>query len=584
MTRTRTLLLLLPMLLIGSCSEDISNQPRVNQTPKTFLWLFPDSTLRTGVSLQHLRWWGEDPDGLVQGFLFGYVSSNGGPSSLPSPDTITYSFLRTNDTLISFPLDTLFKEYRVFVRAIDNSARVIPHGSIVHVGVDPYWDKNSNGVFDGTDERLPDILGAIDRGAAIQTFPIRNTPPTLRFADNPNDPSIALKQPDTTYTVATFAWKGTDADGDQTLALYRIALNDTTDPSRWVTIPIRDTVITLVVPRARSDAADSLVDADVYGGRFLGRQLLGHIQGLRLDGLNKLIVQVRDVAGEYSQPLTMPSGTNTWYVRKPRGKLLLVSDYVNFDRDLALSTYLTSLAAVPGGEYASVDRLDIGLGLNAADKEAGRLGTLVPAFMDPSLIQTFLLYEVVLWYTEQVPSLGVAQRTLFSYLQNGGKLIFSTTFKFNVDARGAFNDFAPIDSISSIDLNAVSPTFPRLGDTRIPADYQVFADSSIAGDVYPQLAFNSSPTNHIIFMRPIYRRSDAKYIYRLQADTRSPLRFTGSPNIGVVDGQRSIIFVGLPLHLLNNTTLGNPEGVTAFLSKALLQGFAANRHIDRSRF
>ncbi|HEX9656133.1 MAG TPA: hypothetical protein VGB89_04340 [Bacteroidota bacterium] len=581
MPRMHTVLLLLLILFIGSCSEDIVDQPRVNETPKTFLWLFPDSTLRTGVSLQHLRWWGEDPDGLVQGFLFGYVTSNGGPSSLPSPDTITYSFLRTNDTLISFPLDTLFKEYTVFVRAIDNSARMIPHGSIVHVGTDPYLDKNGNGIFDGVDERLPDLPGAIDRGAAIQTFPIRNTPPTLRFADNPNDPSIAFKQPDTSYTVATFAWKGADADGDQTLASYRIALNDTTDPSRWVTIPIRDTVITLVVPRSRSDAADSLVDADIYGGRFLGRQLLGRIQGLRLDGLNKLIVQVRDVAGEYSQPLTMPSGTNTWYVKKPRGKLLLVSDYVNFDRDLALSTYVNSLAAVPGGEYTLVDRLDMGLGLNAADKEAGRLGTQVPPFMDPALIQTFLLFDVVLWYTEQVPSLGVAQQSLFAYLQNGGRVIFSTSFKFSVDSRGAFNDFAPIDSISSVDLSGAQPP-PRLGDTRVPANYQVLPDSTTPGNVYPLLAFNSTPSIHSIFMRPIYKRSDARYIYRLQEDVAG--RYIGSPNIGVVDGQGTIIFVALPLHLLNNIVQGNPLGITAFLSKALLQGFNVQQKINRRRF
>ena len=581
MPRMHTVLLLLLILFIGSCSEDIVDQPRVNETPKTFLWLFPDSTLRTGVSLQHLRWWGEDPDGLVQGFLFGYVTSNGGPSSLPSPDTITYSFLRTNDTLISFPLDTLFKEYTVFVRAIDNSARMIPHGSIVHVGTDPYLDKNGNGIFDGVDERLPDLPGAIDRSAAIQTFPIRNTPPTLRFADNPNDPSIAFKQPDTSYTVATFAWKGADADGDQTLASYRIALNDTTDPSRWVTIPIRDTVITLVVPRSRSDAADSLVDADIYGGRFLGRQLLGRIQGLRLDGLNKLIVQVRDVAGEYSQPLTMPSGTNTWYVKKPRGKLLLVSDYVNFDRDLALSTYINSLAAVPGGEYTLVDRLDMGLGLNAADKEAGRLGTQVPPFMDPALIQTFLLFDVVLWYTEQVPSLGVAQQSLFAYLQNGGRVIFSTSFKFSVDSRGAFNDFAPIDSISSVDLSGAQPP-PRLGDTRVPANYQVLPDSTTPGNVYPLLAFNSTPSIHSIFMRPIYKRSDARYIYRLQEDVAG--RYIGSPNIGVVDGQGTIIFVALPLHLLNNIVQGNPLGITAFLSKALLQGFNVQQKINRRRF
>ena len=85
------------------------------------------------------------------------------------------------------------------------------------------------------------------------------------------------------------------------------------------------------------------------------------------------------------------------------------------------------------------------------------------------------------------------------------------------------------------------------------------ADSSVPGDVYPQLAFNAAPVNHVIFMRPVYRRSDARYIYHLQADPRN--RYLGTPNIGVVDGQRKIVFMGVPLHLLNNTTQGNPRGL-----------------------
>jgi hypothetical protein len=223
----------------------------------------------------------------------------------------------------------------------------------------------------------------------------------------------------------------------------------------------------------------------------------------------------------------------------------------------------------------------MGLGLNAADKEAGRLGTQVPPFMDPALIQTFLLFDVVLWYTEQVPSLGVAQQSLFAYLQNGGRVIFSTSFKFSVDSRGAFNDFAPIDSISSVDLSGAQPP-PRLGDTRVPANYQVLPDSTTPGNVYPLLAFNSTPSIHSIFMRPIYKRSDARYIYRLQEDVAG--RYIGSPNIGVVDGQGTIIFVALPLHLLNNIVQGNPLGITAFLSKALLQGFNVQQKINRRRF
>jgi hypothetical protein len=262
-----------------------------------------------------------------------------------------------------------------------------------------------------------------------------------------------------------------------------------------------------------------------------------------------------------------------------------VNDYTSFDVQLALSTYLNALAAVPGGALASVDQLDITLGLSAADKEAGRYGRLVPQFVDPALIQTFLLYDYVVWFTDQVPSLAIAQLSIFSYLQNGGRMVFSTMFLNTTDPRGALRDFAPIDSVSGVDLSPTRPLPPPAvaGDSRMPANCVVFADSSDPLNIYPQLAFNASPGIHSVFMRPVYRRSDARYIYHLQPDARNPQRYFGAPNIAVIDGQRSMIFVGLPLHLLNNTQQGNPRGITAFFEK-VLQEFSPTQVVNRMVF
>ncbi len=572
------------LFLFNSCNEEITDVPHVNQQPRTFLWLFPDSTIGTGVSRQRLHWWGEDPDGLVSGFLFSYLPAQ--MNAPPSPDTLRYSWVMRNDTLMSFPLDTLFRYYTVFVRAVDNTFIGLPAQSEVRLSPSPYWDKNANGIFDGTDESLPTLSGAVDPNAAIETFPVRNTPPTIVFAQNPNDQTIGLKQPDTTFTVATFSWKATDPDGDNTLSSYRIALNDTSAPGAWLSILIRDTVVTLTVPRARSDAAGSEVTADVYGGNFLGRQLIGQLPNLRLDALNVLYVQVKDVAGEYSPTITMPSGTQHWFVRRPRGSVLLVSDYVTSDSTAALTTYRSELAEVPGGQFTSVDQLNIGRGLTANDKRIGKYGALVPPFVDPALIFTFLLYDYVIWYTDQFPSLGVAQLSLFTYTQSGGKLIFSTTFENSVDPRGALRDFAPIDSISSVDLSPTRPPVPPpvAGDTRIPANFIVYADSNSTDQPYPRLAFNSTPPNHLIFMRPIYRRTDARYLYHLQADIRPGPRYYGVPDVAVADGLRRTIFVGLPLHLLNNTVEGNPDGLSAFFTRSLLQEFSPSHRIDRTRY
>jgi hypothetical protein len=51
-----------------------------------------------------------------------------------------------------------------------------------------------------------------------------------------------------------------------------------------------------------------------------------------------------------------------------------------------------------------------------------------------------------------------------------------------------------------------------------------------------------------------------------------------------VDGQGHIVFIGLPLHLLNNTTTGNPLGLAAFFTKIITQQFSPSQKINRRVF
>ncbi len=572
------------LVFLISCNEHIADNPAANRPPVTHLWLFPDSTVGIGVSKQHLHWWGEDPDGTVVGYLFAFAPVNGNVTTAPSPDTLRYTWVTGNDTTMLFPLERIFERFLVVVRSVDNRFGGLPSQSIVRRSPFAYWDQNDNGIFDGSDVRLTLLDEAADPQGAALTFPVRNSPPSVSWVVNPLDPTSYFKGPDTTFTAATFSWTGSDPDGNNTLRSYRIALNDTSNPANWITLPsVRDTLITLYVPRSRSDAAGpgAVVAADLYVGPFLGAQSRGQIPGLRLDALNTLYVEVMDVAGEYSRAITMPNPGGKWYVKRPRGKILLVSDYINSDSTAALSTYLSSLTSVGDPNFAQIDLLNIGTGLTLAQKSAGAVGALVPPFVDPALIYTFLLYNYVVWYTDQFPSLYVAQLSLFRYMQNGGRVIFSTSFLNTIDPRGALLDFAPIDSVSSVNLTGTI-AIPSVGDNRIPANFVVYADSSTPGDVYPQLAFNPPPpVNYSVFMRPVYRRIDARYIYHLQADTRG--RYLGTPNLGVVDGQGQIVFVGLPLHLLNNTTYGNPLGLTAFFAKAITH-FSPAQRVNRRRF
>ena len=600
MSSFRILLIICLSLSFFSCSEKIADNPTVNKQPKSFVWLYPDTTVETGISRQHLHWWGEDPDGIVRGYLFGFVKVR--LSQSPSPDTIRYTWVTKNDTLIQLPHDTLFRYYTFFVRAVDNTFPGLPEKSSVRLTPNPYLDRNANGVFDGSDSALTSLTAAMDPAGAMLILPIRNSPPTIEFASNPNDPANVLRLPDYTYTCVSISFKGFDPDGDNTLAGYRIALNDTTNAANWLTLRLRDTLVTLIVPRSRSDAAPPVpgtqVATDVYSGKFLGRQLVGQLPGLRLDANNVIYVQARDVAGEYSPVIRIPSASQTsWFVKRPRGKLLLVSDYTKFDLAFATSTYRNALQQVPSPDFAVIDTLNLALGVTVTDKKAGRLSKMVPPFIDPALVNTFLLYDYVFLFTDEIPSLAVVQLVPFYYLQNGGKLLLSCMFS---DDFSSFNptsvlrEFAPIDSVSSVVI-AGTPSRPRPGDNRIRGGTKLHPDSSVATNIYPKLAFNDTSTtgsslHSNIFWRDMYRRVDARVIYRLEPDTTGRYNAvdpegndTRRPKVAIVDGQGKIVIFGLPVHLLNNTNSGN-QGLVPLFTKMFTQQFSPIQRVDRRRF
>jgi hypothetical protein len=560
--------LIVLLLALAGCSKDHPNQPVGNAAPRTFLWLYPDppdsTTTGTGISRQHLHWWGEDPDGTVNGYLFGFVRYRS--DGMLSPDTLAYVWTTRTDTILRFPLDTLFRYFTVFVRAVDDQFEGLPEGSAVRIAPSPAAKTPGSADFD---KPLPTLINAMDAKGAFLVFPIRNTPPSIQFASNPYNAAIPFRQADTTFTAATFAFNGHDPDGDNTLLAYRIALNDTSDPSRWLTLGLRDTIVTLVVPRTRSDGVEGEVDADVYAGLFFGRRFVGRIAGLRMDASNVLFVQSEDVARDFSPAIRMPAVAGVWYVKKPRGRLLMVSDDVQYGL-AADTTYRRALASIPTGEFTTVDKFNIALGLTSSNKESFWLGQLMPSFLDPALIYTFLLYDYVFWYTEQLPTLVAAQVSLFPYLQNGGKVMFSTTFQAASDPRNALRDFAPIDSIGNVGA-----------DTRVYGSYMVFADSTVSDNTYPNLQFTGSLTTiHSVFMRPIYKRTDSRYIYHLQASHLN--RYPGTPNVGVVDGQGTIAFMALPLHLLDNTQSG--AGLSALFTKLFTQHFSPAQRVDRRKF
>jgi hypothetical protein len=302
---------------------------------------------------------------------------------------------------------------------------------------------------------------------------------------------------------------------------------------------------------------------------------LGTIAGLKLDATNKLYVQARDVAGDYSAPLAFPTSTKTWFVKRPKSRLLVIADYQKNDSTAMRAFYRSRIAGVAAGTLANYDEYDIRTGSFVG---SGKPGILVPSLsiVNPMFVETLKLYDYVFWYTDVYPSLTLAQYSLFYYSTSGGKVIYTTEFQSTSDPGGALRDFAPIDSVSSVILPA--PSLPSLGDSRIPKNLRAIPDSSV-GDYFPPLNVDSvtisgDPIASFVnvFMRPVYKRADARVLYRFQADTRLPIRYLGSPAIGVMRNDRNFVFFGFPIHYLNGVANAG-QGVTALFSKIFVEEF-----------
>jgi hypothetical protein len=532
--------LLTLFLLENGCVKEFPGQLLPNVPPRTYFWLYPsDTVIATGISKQELRWWSEDQDGYVVGYLLAVVPIL---AAMPVPDTLSYTYVTTSDSVISFPLRQARQTFLVAVHAVDNTfAFPLPVGSIVRLDSVPYWDRNHDGQFDTTDIRLDDLLNAMDLNGAIQRFPTRNTPPTIHYvADALNDTAYA-QPPLVSLTVAAFSWIGHDFDGDETIASYRLSLNDSTFASPLI-VSSNVTTITLSVPRGRSDSAiSSTADADVLFGTSPALRKLGTLPGLKMDAMNAFYVQTVDVAGDRSAFLSFPSKGRSWYVQKPRGKMLLVIDYVLGGDSAAVRRFYTdSVFARIGISY---DMINL------------RSGAMVPAaqHLNPAFIKTLKLYSCVFWYTDAAPSLALARTSLFDYWNSpdGGHLIYSAKYADPYaipDAGHAYRDIAPLDSLGSAPL-AVTRFDP---------------DSALAlSATYPTMKFKSRTAGAGICIFPFYKNAAAEYIYSFPATSSYPMTY-----VGVIDGTKRMIFFNIPLDKMG-AMIPDGQGVVGFFQKAL---------------
>ncbi len=455
--------------LLSACTE-APNDPRGNLPPETYLSLSPEGELRTTTSRQHIHWWGDDPDGFVAGYLISF-------------DNVQWTFTAKNDSVFALSLSGSDTTYSFYVRAVDDQGNGVWDADGPH-GAEPYVDANGNGSFD-EGEPFTD-LGLADPTPADLRYPIQNSPPVVRFSQGSDVPEI-------TFTVATFSWFGTDLDGDETIREYQYALNDTLDPSAWKSLPRSTTFITL-------HAKD----------------------GLR-EGSNAFYLRAVDIAGARSRIIRMPDTSRSWYVREPKTELLIVDDYG--PTDASATFYASIIDTLFGGKFAGADAFDIKTGASSTSR-----GKYLPPYTNPTFIETLKLFKYVLWYTDNDPTIDVAQVALPEYQRSGGKIFYTAAFPESaIDPRGGITDYAPIDSLSPEPIRFV------------PSGTLAEAASESPG--YPTLVRDSQGVP-VAFIRDMYRKINARNLYRFQESTRWP----GQPVVAVRSGDSRFILFGIPLH------------------------------------
>ncbi len=529
-------LLAMAVLSFSGCTKHFSSTSTGNLPPKTFVSAFPyrDSTQTTTFNPQSSRleihWWADDGDGLVIGYVVTFNKK-------------TWTFTTKDDSVFFLPLFSKDTSYIFTVAAIDNSFK---------------------GKLNEGDTVIFASLGtSVDPDPPSIKFPIANTPPTVQFIMDEAPWVTRLDIPDTTFTVVSFGWQGTDIDGNNTIISYYIALNDTSAQS-WIQLPAQADFVTLEARLSEATNDTSTVRCDVYPNTYpaLSQSPLSTpLPNMRLNGNNVFYIKAEDVAGAYSPATRMPDTTHAWFVKKPKGNLLIINDYGVQDQSTRF--YSSIFDTIANGALSHFDSWDIKTG-----SYYPRKGNMVQPYVIPTFQETLKLYKYIFCYSSDEQDFDIAQSAVRNFRKNGG-LFFMTfsvpsSYSSGLNINQELSDFTgAIDSLTAIILTDTLSSSPITSTGFVKSGTMVLPAAPYDSTVYPNLIRDSYQSNVtdggkvVANLRGIYPTFGASVIYRLQpygVDNRQPI-------IGVMSGDRSAFVVGVPLYRFNgnSTDINNPN-------------------------
>ena len=504
-------------ILVVSCTDDPVSNPAGNQAPKTGLFLYPDSSIIKQPSRLQVHWWGDDPDGFIVGF---YIRWDGIDNK--------WNFTISNDSIFSLPIGSADTIYTFRVTAADAEGNGKYDQEIVRNGIsygsELFVDENHNGNYD-QGEYFYDI-GQIDPTPATLAFPIKNTAPVLEW----NSLSFV---PDTSFPVMTFQWNADDLDGVESISSINIALNDT---NNFISLPGSIRLITIRIKDI--NAATPEMEILINGSdRNIYSELL---PGLVLNAENKFYVQAVDLSGAKSNRIVLPGDSNNWYVKKPKGKILIFDNLFGISSDQeAVLFYRNIFNTIDGGSLA--DKFD--------EYDLQNQVFALP-FENVTIYEMMRLFKYVYWYAGYGPRLDLLNIVTDKYIEQGGKIAFSMTFQ---DSSSTFlfdlstlQGFLPIDNVSE------RVDFFFAGADVLPSSPQInYPPLKTAGP--GSIDYVRTYVPNLVVATEIYKVSNAQI----------------SGNIGFITNDKTLFFIGLPLHRCN----AGQQNVDDLLEKVFFEEF-----------
>jgi hypothetical protein len=310
-------------------------------------------------------------------------------------------------------------------------------------------------------------------------------------------------------------------------------LNDT---NNFVSLPGSVRLVTLrgFDLNATNPEVEILINAssqDIYSEK---------IQGLVLNGVNRIFIRANDFSGASSEIIQLPDTNSTWYVKKPKGEVLIFDDYSILTNNNQNTQFYNQIFSSMNGGVLS-NKFDV---FDLANNSL--------AFESVTIFETLKLFKYIFWYSAYNPRLDLLNIVTEKFNQAGGKVAFSMIFQDSSSSYpmdlSSLQGFLPIDSISGkLGING-SVLF---GADIIPSDQNKFPvlETSVT------ISFCRAFTPNFIVAEPIYNFYDKSG--------------TNYGNIAFRTTSKNLFFIGLPLYSCN----AGEANVSALLSKIFFEDF-----------